>query len=91
SRLPLAGAEQLNFLGVEGQPPVPRGQEPVADERTVTPGYFQALGVPLVRGRLFTERDVPGQPRVVIVNETLARRFFPREDPIGKRIKFGRV
>src|SRR5262249_55507332 len=54
--------------------------------RVSRPGYFQAMGVPLRAGRDFTERDTPDAPGVVILNETLARRHWPSEDPIGKRV-----
>src|SRR5690606_16462838 len=56
--------------------------------RSVTPGYFRALGIPLVRGRLFDARDVEGAPRVVLVSEAMARAYWPGEDPIGRRITF---
>jgi putative ABC transport system permease protein len=52
----------------------------------VTPGYFQALGIPLLKGRIFTSEDTSGNPLVAIVSESLAQRYFPNEDPIGKRI-----
>ncbi len=52
----------------------------------VTPGYFAALGIPLLRGRLFDEHDRPDVPLVALINDTAARKFFPNEDPIGKRI-----
>lgn len=52
----------------------------------VTPFYFQAMGIPLMRGRLFTEHDVATAQPAVIINETMAKRFFPKEDPIGKRL-----
>jgi predicted permease len=52
----------------------------------VTPGYFAALGIPLIRGRLFDDHDRPGIPMVAVINEMTARKYFPGEDPIGKRI-----
>jgi putative ABC transport system permease protein len=55
----------------------------------VSPGYFGSLRIPLVRGRLFTEEDGPDDPGVVVVNRTMARRFWPGEDPLGRRIRFG--
>ncbi|HEU4563451.1 MAG TPA: ABC transporter permease [Gemmatimonadaceae bacterium] len=54
-----------------------------------TPDYFRVMGIPLVRGRAFTARDAADAPPVVIINETMARRFWPDEDPIGRRIKYG--
>ncbi|HTL95816.1 MAG TPA: ABC transporter permease [Gemmatimonadaceae bacterium] len=54
----------------------------------ISPGFFQALGVPLLRGRLFTEHDEVSSPRAAIINATMARRFWPGEDPVGKRFKF---
>src|SRR5204863_6568143 len=59
--------------------------------RYVTPGYFQTLGIPIKRGRGFNETDVRGAPRVIVVNETLARIAFPGEDPIGKETTRGTV
>jgi putative ABC transport system permease protein len=57
-----------------------------ADNRAVSPNYYEVMGIPLRRGRLFTEHDRDGQPGVVIINEAMARRFWAGEDPIGKRI-----
>jgi predicted permease len=54
----------------------------------ISPGYFQALGVPLLRGRFFTDQDAPTSPRTAIINATMSRRFWPNEDPVGKRFKF---
>ena len=57
-----------------------------ADNRVITPNYYEVMGIPLLRGRAFTEQDAAEQPGVIIVNETMARRTWPDEDPIGKRI-----
>jgi putative ABC transport system permease protein len=65
------------------------GEAPLAAVLFVSPGYFRALGVPILRGRNFDEQDRPGAPLVVIINDTLARRFFAGEDPVGKRIRVG--
>jgi predicted permease len=86
SILPLGGGSFIDGFVIEGRPPYPAGEEPSADWYSATPGYFKAMGIPLLRGRLFTERDAKGAPRVVIINETMAKRFFPGEDPIGKRL-----
>ncbi len=70
--------------------PVPApGDEPSADVRFVTPGIFEAMGIPLKQGRAFTEADTALRPTVVVVNEAMARQFWPGEDPIGKRVEMG--
>ncbi len=90
SALPLLGWNQQNGLfTVEGQPPPARGQELQAEVRLVTPGYFTALKIPLIKGRVFDRGDIKQAPRVVLVGETLARRFFPDQDALGKRLKLG--
>jgi predicted permease len=61
----------------------------MANQRFVSPGYFSALGVPLVKGRFFDARDVKDKQETAIVNEMLAQRFWPNEDPIGKRVRVG--
>jgi predicted permease len=60
--------------------------DPQAEWKSVTPNYFNAIGVPLLKGRAFSEEDTPRSPATILINETLARRFFPGEDPIGKRL-----
>lgn len=64
----------------------PKGQAPIAEFRFVTPGYFEALGIPLLRGRTLTGADAESDTPVVLANETLARTFWPGQDPIGRRI-----
>jgi putative ABC transport system permease protein len=86
SFLPLNGMGAATALEIVGQPKPPKGQEHVADVRVVTHDYFKAMGIPLLRGRTFDQRDAGANAHKVIVNETLARKHFPNEDPIGKRI-----
>jgi putative ABC transport system permease protein len=83
---PTAGYDTGNSFVVEGLPPPPRGRQPVADVAAVTPGYFEALGMRLLQGRDFTEHDRTDNPAVVVINETMARQFWPGENPVGKRI-----
>jgi putative ABC transport system permease protein len=71
---------------VQGRPPLPPGQDQDTNYYAVTPGYFQAMGIPLLRGRLFNEFDSKDSPHVVLINQTFAKMYFPSEDPIGKRI-----
>ncbi|MGH9936894.1 MAG: ABC transporter permease, partial [Blastocatellia bacterium] len=74
---------------VEGQPDPGPGARPRAGARMITPGYIRTMGIPLIKGRLFTDQDNMDAPKVMLINETLARRFFPGQDPIGKRLKQG--
>ena len=85
--LPLSGNYDSRGVQIEDHPK-PDGQGEAPQARSVTPGYFAAMGIPLVRGRLFEPRDVEGAPRVVIVSEAMARRYWAGEDPIGRRITF---
>ncbi|HXC95806.1 MAG TPA: ABC transporter permease [Edaphobacter sp.] len=74
----------------EGQAEVPLSQRPFLDIEAVSPAWFQTMRVPLVRGREFSDADNPQAPKVAIVNETFAHRFWPNENPLGKRIVVGR-
>ena len=87
SALPLSqeGSEMDPPFEVEGRPAAP-GEEPIARVTYVTPGYFDAMGIGLVRGRLFTQDDRAETAPVVVIGETMAHRTWPGEDPIGKRI-----
>src|SRR5436305_10962288 len=70
-----------------GNPPnLKSGEAPVAEFRLVTPDYFRAIGIPVLKGRTFGGDEGPGRPVTIMVNETLARRFFPGEDATGKRL-----
>jgi len=83
--LPLISDWVLGFK-IEGRPEVRPADLPNTNYYSVTPDYFPAMGIRLIRGRLFNQHDDARAPRVAIINETLARQFFPNEDPIGKRI-----
>ena len=87
--LPMSGSDFNISFQVEGRPPVPPANQPSMEIRVATPGYFSTLGIPLKRGRLFTEDDRVGSTPVVLLTDSAARQFFPHEDPIGKRIKLG--
>ena len=87
SFLPLAGLGAATGFEVVGAPPPPRGEGPVTDVRVISDEYFKAMGIPLVRGRLFDESQPADAQNRIIVNEALARRHWPGEDPIGRRIK----
>ena len=87
--LPLSDFAAWGPITIEGHTP-PAGERFInADQRTVAGHYFEAMHIPLRRGRLFTEHDTLDSERVVIVDERLAAAYWPDQDPIGKRLKFG--
>jgi predicted permease len=88
--LPLDAYDYGTRVDIEGYTPPPDEGRVRLGYTTAGPGYFQAIGTQIVDGRDFTERDDKDAPRVVIVNETLARRYWPNESPIGKRIRIGK-
>ncbi|HXI90675.1 MAG TPA: ABC transporter permease, partial [Blastocatellia bacterium] len=83
--LPIQGDYLVGF-NIQGRPPDPPGEDKSTNYYAVTPDYFKAMGIPLLRGRLFTEQDSKNAPRVAVINETMARTYFSDEDPIGKGI-----
>jgi putative ABC transport system permease protein len=83
--LPLSGSYSCDGFQIAGRL-VPEGQTPCAEVRSASPDYFEAMGIRLVRGRLIAERDTETSPRIVLINEAMAREFFPGEDPVGRRI-----
>ena len=89
SALPLSGQGGSGTITVDTQSVRPEDTTPEADQRIVTPGYFTAMGISLVRGRLFTDGDRDTTPRVVVIDESLAQTFWPNQDPIGKRLHGG--
>jgi len=72
---------------IEGKAAPTNGEEPRADIRMATPGYFQTMKMALVKGRFIDERDLPGLPGAMVINETMARRYFGGEDPIGRVVR----
>jgi putative ABC transport system permease protein len=85
--LPLGGGSTDGSFEIEGRE-FPRGALPSSDKQMVSPGYFQVMGTPLLKGRFFTERDDATAPKVAIVSKAFADRFFPNEDPVGRRVAF---
>jgi putative ABC transport system permease protein len=83
--MPIVSDYVLGF-NIEGRPAIAPSDLPSTNYYTVTPDYFKAMGIRLIRGRVFTPQDDAKAPRVAIINETMARQHFPNEDPIGKRI-----
>lgn len=84
--LPLGGSFESYTFDIAGQPPFPPGQQPSADRRIISPDYFRTMSTPVRKGRAFGTLDQATAPAVMIVNDTFARRFFPGEEVIGKRI-----
>lgn len=79
--------ENLGGFTIEGKTPPPN-EEFHARYHTASPDYFRAIGIPLVRGRFFNDRDTKDTPRVLLINDVMARRYWPSEDAVGKRITF---
>jgi predicted permease len=88
NHLPLAGDIWGWSFDIEGRPKPRPGESPGAVYRVVMPGYFETMRLPVLRGRAITERDDARVPGVVLINERAASRYWPGEDPIGKRISF---
>ncbi len=86
--VPLSGSDFVLAFEIDGRPPLAPGASQSTNYYSVSADYFKAMGIPLRRGRLFTTRDTKDSPRVALINETMAQKIFPDEDPIGKRITF---
>jgi len=88
--LPMDRQGEATFeFNIVGNPPLPPGKSTTADYATVSPDYFRVMQIPLLRGRFFSEQDSPSNPNAAIISETLARRYFPNQDPIGRQMRFG--
>ncbi|HTU36207.1 MAG TPA: FtsX-like permease family protein [Candidatus Acidoferrum sp.] len=87
--LPFTGGNSSASFSIEGLTVPPGSPGPWGDVRYVTPGYFTALGIPLLKGRFFTDSDRTGSQAVAIIDENMARQYWPNEDPIGKELRRG--
>lgn len=83
---PMGNSSMGYAFVIEGRPPLPLGQITSADYNSATSDYFQTLSIPLLKGRVFTEQDTGQSPPVAVISETMARQFWPGEDPVGQRL-----
>ena len=90
NNMPTSGSNSSRAIEIDGHPPADPNNLPTVDYRTITSGYFSTLRIPIVRGRPFNTADREDTQPVVIVSESMARKFWPNEDPIGRRMKLRR-
>ena len=91
TNLPLYRQGNSISIKIDGQPDPPPGQERIIVTRIVSPGYFDTMSIPLLRGRQLTEQDTETTQNVVVISESMARRYWPGEEVVGKRIAIGRI
>ncbi|HUE44494.1 MAG TPA: ABC transporter permease [Candidatus Sulfotelmatobacter sp.] len=84
--LPLDGSGSHQPFSIEGRPLLPMADQPEVDVRVISTGYLRTMRTPVIRGRDFAESDAAGRPGVVMISESLAQRFWPNEDPLGKHL-----
>ena len=87
SFLPLMGLGAATSMEIVGKPIPPKGQEPVTDVRIISHDYLKTMGIPLIKGRLFNENDPSDAKDRVVINQAMAERYWPGEDPIGKQVR----
>jgi predicted permease len=85
--VPLTGQSTINYLAVLGESAVPSNEQVLVGEQVVSPGYFRAMGIALLRGRELSDRDVSGAPVAAVINQKFAERVWPGQDPIGKKFR----
>src|SRR6185437_6432810 len=90
TELPLSGQYLSHNFIIDGRPPIPVGSEPDAGTSLVSPDYFHTLEIPLLKGRAFQASDREDAPLVAIINQSMAKQYWPGADPIGSRIRFAR-
>jgi putative ABC transport system permease protein len=86
---PLSGRYSCDSFALADRPAPPDGQEPCAEVRVATPGYFEAMGIPLLTGRQLAPSDNPGTVPVAVIGDSMARRYWPGANPVGQRLKWG--
>ena len=84
--VPFSGFRSQEHFAVTGQPQPRHNEEPLAEAHCISPDYFRTMGIPLLQGRTFGRDDVLGKPFVIMIDEELARKFFPGRDPIGQQL-----
>jgi putative ABC transport system permease protein len=89
NNLPAAGSNSSRKIEIDGRPPVDPKDPPVVDNRVTTTDYFTTMRIPMVRGRAFTNADREGSAPVAIVSESMANKYWPGEDPVGRRLRIG--
>jgi len=89
TNLPIGGQSWSTYFSIESRP-LSVGEVLASEQRLVSPGYFEAMGIPLLSGRFFRYQDLAAGPPLAVINDVLAKRFFPAENPIGHRVKWGR-
>lgn len=89
--VPFSGFRATGNFTVTGQPEPRLGEEPIAEMHCVSPDYFKTMGIPILRGRIFGHADVFGKPLVILIDDYLARTFFPNQDPIGQQLSQERL
>jgi putative ABC transport system permease protein len=88
SSLPMSGMNSSGSFAIEGRTTPPGEMAPWGNRWAAGASYFQTMNIPLIRGRYFDDRDVSNSPGAAIIDETMARKFWPNEDPLGKRLAF---
>jgi putative ABC transport system permease protein len=87
--VPLSGSSMNRGFRAEGRPDPKPNEEVSMDYQVVSKDYFSTMGIPVLRGRAFTPQDTESGPRVIVINETMSKRYWPNEDPVGKRMAIG--
>ena len=84
--IPLNNEGSHQPIAIEGRPVVPMSEQPEVDVRLISTGYMNAMHIPVLRGRDFSDTDIAGRPAAILISESMARQFWPGEDPLGKRL-----